>query len=277
MEKIVCSVPILTLNAKAHLERLLPLVVPFFDDVFIMDGNSTDGTQEFARSLGVRVERQFETDEPDQRITDFRAMRLRLWSKARHDWLFLLDADEEPRPEAIDLVRRVVEENETSRAHRVLRLVRLPDGRVVKHALFYPFWYPNLFSLKSGVTLAERAVHERLVFPEGVTVVDDQVAIIDPQPSAREWRARQLQYLPLEAASMSDASWAYLWRWVIVYNLRSFLGQCLRAVRATITGWVRHETSLPWSYNVVFLEYRLQSMWWNGRAWARLRKKRRSA
>ena len=53
--KIPCSVPILTLNAKAHLETLLPQVTALFDDVYILDGNSTDGTREYAASLGARV------------------------------------------------------------------------------------------------------------------------------------------------------------------------------------------------------------------------------
>ncbi|MCI0479382.1 glycosyltransferase [Candidatus Uhrbacteria bacterium] len=276
MDKIACSVPILTLNAKAHLERLLPLVVPHVDDVFIMDGNSTDGTQEFARSLGVRVEKQFDTDEPNRRITDFRAMRLRLWSKAKHDWLFLLDADEEPTPEAIELVRRVVAEGDVSKVHRVLRLTRLPDGRVVKHALFYPYWYPNLFSLKSGVTIAERAVHERLVFPPDVRLVDDPVAIIDPQPSAREWGERQLRYRPLMAKNIPSTSYGYFWRWILWYHLRSFVGQLLKAVVATMNGWRLGEASLPWSYNFMFLRYYMLSYFMLTRAWLSERQRQRT-
>lgn len=272
MEKIPCSVGILTLNAKKHLERLLPAIVNVFDDVYVMDGNSTDGTREYARSMGVRVERQFDTDAPNQRIRDFRAMRLRLWSKGRYDWRFLLDADEVPTPEVIALARRVVAENDTCVAHTVRRLAELPDGRVVKHALYYPWRYPNIFALSSGVTLAERVVHERLIFPPRITLTDHEEAILDPQPSAKEWRSRQLRYLARETESLPSASWSHFWRWIVWYNLRSLVGQFLKAVRASLTGLMRRETALPWSYNLIFLEYRLHSLWMNGRAWWRKRR-----
>ncbi|HWQ99449.1 MAG TPA: hypothetical protein VN397_01220 [Candidatus Methylomirabilis sp.] len=267
MEKIPCSVGILTLNAKTQLERLLPVIAPVFDDVYIMDGNSTDGTQEYARSLGVRVEKQFDTDEPNQRIKDFRSMRLRLWSKGRYDWRFLVDADEIPTPEVLELTHRIVAENDVKTAHTVLRLTQLPDGRVVKHALFYPYRYPNIFAHSSGVMLGERAVHERLVFPPDVKLVDHDEAILDPQPPAAEWRKRQMKYLALEAQSVAFTSWSHLFRWIIWYNLRSFFGQFAKAVRASIISLVRGETALPWSYNEIFLEYRLRSMWVNGKAW----------
>lgn len=267
MGKIPCSVGVLTLNSKRQLERLLPVIVPVFDDVYIMDGNSTDGTQDYARSMGVRVEKQFDTDEPNRRIKDFRAMRLALWSKGRHDWRFLVDADEIPTPEVMDLARRVVAENDAKTAHTVRRLTQLPDGRVVLHALFYPYRYPNIFAHSSGVTLGERAVHERLVFPSDVTLADHEEAILDPQPPAAEWRKRQMKYLALEAQSVASTSWSHLFRWIIWYNLRSFFGQLLRAVTSSLVGMLRGETALPWSYNLIFLEYRLRSMWVNGKAW----------
>jgi len=265
-------VGVLTLNAKTQLERLLPIIVPVFDDVYIMDGNSTDGTVEYARSMGVRVEKQFDTDEPDQRIKDFRAMRLRLWSKGRHDWRFLVDADEIPTPEVMDLARRIVAENDTNTAHTVQRLTQLPDERVVLNALFYPYRYPNIFAHSSGVTLGERAVHERLVFPSDVKLVDHDEAILDPQPSARVWRKRQMKYLALEAKTIASTSWSHLFRWIIWYNIRSFTGQLLKAIKASVVGLIRGETSLPWSYNEIFLEYRLRSMWVNGKAWAEKRR-----
>jgi glycosyltransferase involved in cell wall biosynthesis len=273
MNKIPCSIPILTLNAKKHLERLLPVIVPVFEDVFIMDGNSTDGTQEYARSMGVRVEKQFDTDAPNQRIMDFRAMRLRLWSKAKHDWLLLLDSDMEPTKELIELTRRVVNENNVKVAHEVIRYAELPDGRVVKRALFYPNAYPHLFALSSGVTLADRAVHERLLFPADVKVIRHPEAILDPWPSVQVMREKQLRYIPMEASAVTSTEIGWVLRWIIWYNIRSVTGQFLKAIWASLIGLLRGETSLPWGYNWVFLEYRLRSMVANTKVWLSKRKK----
>ena len=271
MNKIACSVPILTLNCKKNLERLLPAVVTAFDDVFIMDGNSTDGTQAYARSLGVRVEKQFETDEPNQRIEDFRSMRLRLWDRARCDWLLLLDSDMLPTDELIALVRRVVAEQNVQTAHEVLRVVELPDGRTVTHAFFYPNAYPHLFARSSGVTLADRAVHERLVFPPSVRFVRHTEAIRDPWPSAARMREKQMHYLSIEGAAMHRGGVAWWLRWIVWYNLRGFAGQLLAALRATLAGWWTRGTPLPWSYNAIFLDYRLRSLFVNTHAWLRAR------
>lgn len=267
MEKIPCSIPILTLNAKPHLERLLPSLVEAFDDVYVMDGNSTDGTQDCARSLGVRIERQFETDEPNRRITDFGAMRMRLWSKAKHDWLFILDSDEEILPELINRVRGLVAEDARETAYTFPVLTRLPDRRIVLHALYYPFRYIRLFRRSSGITLGGRAVHERFFVPDRVRVIDCTEPVIEPQPSAREWGARQRRYLPLAAMNIPSTRWGFYWRWIFWYHLRSIAGQFLKAVAATVNGWRLRETSLPWSYNLIFFHYFASSFLSQTRAW----------
>lgn len=264
--KIPCSVPILTLNAKVGLERLLPIIVPRIEDVYIMDGNSTDGTQEYARSLGVRVERQFDTDEPNQRITDFHAMRMRLWSKAERDWLFILDADEYPTPELIDRVAEIVAKNKPMEAHRFCRLAKLPDGRVVKHAFFYPELYIRLFNKKAGLTLAKRAAHERFIVPAGVMEIDHAEALIAPWlPAGVMWK-KMMRYISLEAENIQD-TWTYLLRWIILFNLRSVIGQLLRALRAWLVALIRRETVLPWRYTFVMIGYRFVSMRSGLKAW----------
>jgi len=270
--KIPCSMPLLTLNRKSELEALLPKIVPYFDDVFIMDGNSTDGTQEYARSLGVRVERQFDTDEPNQRITDFGAMRARLWAASKHDWMFILDSDEDVWPKTIERVRQIVADDRPNEAYSMPVVTRLPDGRIIRYALYYPFRYVRVFKRSSGIRLGGRAVHEKFFIPEGIRVVDCTEPVIEPQPSPAEWRARQLKYLPLEVKAMPDPTWAHFWRWIVWYNLRSLAVQIAKAVVCSVRGFVTRQPALPWSYNVIFFEYRIRSMLANAAEWRRKRK-----
>lgn len=268
--KIPCSVPILTLNRKWSLESLLPLVHEQFEDVFIIDGNSTDGTREFARSLGVRVENQFDDDRPNQRITHFARMRQRSWDMAKYDWIFWIDADELPTPELIQRVRLLVEENDPKTIHRFIRLAKLPDGRVVRHALFYPEYTPRLFHRTSGAHLVDRPVHEKFVVPDDVRSVDHPETYLALWVSPKEMWKRQRRYIDMDTESVPK-TWRGLLRWVYLYNLRSFLGQTYRAVRASLRGLLRRETALPWSYNYYFLLYRIlvtvksTQAWWRGR------------
>lgn len=265
-EKIPCSVPILTLNCTPALERMLPVLVPVIEDVYILDGNSTDDTQAYAQSLGVRIEKQFDTDEPNQRITDFYAMRMRLWSKAKTDWLFLLDADEIPTPELIERVREIVADNNPMVVHRFRRIARLPDGRIVKHAFFYPDLYIRLFNTRSGATLAKRAVHERFVLPEGIEEVDHEEALIAPWPTPQKMWEKSKRYVSMEMENIQP-TWGYLWRWVIVYNLRSAIGQSFRVLACYWRGLMRHEIVLPWSYNIRMIGYRYLHLTMGVRAW----------
>jgi glycosyltransferase involved in cell wall biosynthesis len=272
MTKIPCSVPILTLNRKKDLERLLPSIVDVFEDVFIMDGNSTDGTQEYARSLGIRIEKQFDTDAPNQPITDFGAMRVKLASKSHCDWMMVLDSDEEVTEEYINRIRALVAEDRNDAAYSFYTLTKLPDGRIVKHALYYPYKLIRLFKRSTGVSIGGRVVHERFTIPPGIIVHQLPEYVLSPQPSAKEWRARQLKYLEKEASMISSTSWSYFWRWIVWYNVRSFFGQLLKTFNASLAGFLRGEVALPWSYSSIFLEYRIRSMFSNGRAWALKRK-----
>jgi len=257
--KISCSVPILTLNSRKTLGRLLPILSAAFDDVFIVDGNSTDGTEDYARSLGVRVEKQFDHDVPDSRITHFANMRERSWGMAHHDWIFWIDADEIPGTLILERVNEIVQEGKTHELHAFLRKTQLPNGNVVEHALYYPEYVPRLFRKTSGLHLVDRAVHEKFAIPPNVNLVRHDEALYAPWGTAEEMWKRQSIYVELDSVA-DEGTAAHLLRWIILYNLRSLLGQTVRAIRATLIGFLRRETALPWAYNWSFLRYRVSRM-----------------
>ncbi|MEO5927999.1 MAG: glycosyltransferase [Patescibacteria group bacterium] len=269
-EKIRCSVPVLTLNSATYLADLLPMLIATFDDVFIIDGNSTDGTQELARSLGVRVERQSESTEPNLRITHFARARLHSWSLAKHDWIYWIDADEMPTPEQLEKVREIVVANDTRIVHRFIRLAQLPDGRIVRHALFYPEYTPRLWNRTSSATLVDRAVHEKFIIPDGVRLVDHPETYIARWGTPQEMWKRQRRYILMDAESVAT-TWSGLFRWVYLYNLRSFFGQLYRAIRSSFIGLIRHETALPWTYSYYFLLYRVLVVVESTKAWTKKR------
>jgi dTDP-4-amino-4,6-dideoxygalactose transaminase/glycosyltransferase involved in cell wall biosynthesis len=253
--RINVSVPILTLNSKATLERVLPRLIASFDDVFIMDGNSTDGTQAFAKSLGVRVEKQFDHEIPNSRIEDFVEMRFRLWGKAKHDWLFLLDADEKPTDGLIDLVHRVVSEDKHGEAHRVRRIARLPDGRIVDRASFYPELYIRLFRLSDKLTLAKKKIHERFIVPQNIKQIDHEESLIAQWPEMEVAEAKSVKYIALDLES-AVIGWKTFFRWILWYNMRHAIGIFIKSAIAHIQAMMEGSVALPWKYEFIFLRYK---------------------
>ncbi len=262
MARLPCSVPILTLNVREHLAQLLPVLMDVFDDVFIVDGNSTDGTVELAQSLGVRVEQQSTDPTPNRRIDDFTQARLHSWSLARHPWIFLIDADEVPTPELIAAVQQVVNENEPTAAHQFHRLVRLPNGTVVQHALCYPErTMIRLFHRDGGITLMpNRKVHERFIVPPTMHVCVRPEAFIHTWPAPDVFRQKLARYASMEYDGWQGKGIIDRWRWVVWYNLRSAAGQMVRALGGAIRGRLRGETVLPWAYTWPFIAYRLHAL-----------------
>ncbi len=269
--KAACSVPILTLNSRPGLERLLPLLIPVFDDVFIIDGNSTDGTREYAASLGVRVEDQFTHQEPNAPIKDFSKVRERSWSFAKCDWIFYLDSDEWSTQELLQKVVEIVEVNEVKTVHEFCRKACLPGGEVVERAFFYPEYCLRLFARSSGAHLRERPVHERMILPTGVVTEKHNEFFYAQWPDPVVFWQKQKKYLALEEGARVNPSLTWFVRWGIVYNIGMLVKQSIRSFALLISSPLFSAKTLPWVYIKRFLGYRVLAMRSVYRAWSRTR------
>ena len=80
------SCTIIAMNERDRIGRAIASVHGLVDEVLVVDSGSTDGTQEFATSLGARViVHRFEGFGPQKRFAE---------DQAAHDWILNLDADE---------------------------------------------------------------------------------------------------------------------------------------------------------------------------------------
>jgi len=90
MNKIPCSVGILTLNSGATLRRCLDSVKDFAE-IVICDGNSTDDTLEIAREYGAKIVKQYDSNEPNLRCNKDKAnVRQKNMEAASYDWYFFM-------------------------------------------------------------------------------------------------------------------------------------------------------------------------------------------
>ncbi|WP_298778275.1 glycosyltransferase family 2 protein [uncultured Polaribacter sp.] len=104
MTKITAIIP--TLNEEIHIEEAIKSV-GFADEIIVIDSYSTDKTLEIAEKLNVKIiKRKFD---------DFSSQKNFAIQKAKHDWIYILDADE-----------RVTSEVEKE----ILEAVKNPNGCV---------------------------------------------------------------------------------------------------------------------------------------------------
>ncbi len=90
-------------NEADDLAKCLSSVKPFVDEMILVDTGSNDNTREIARAFGTKVYDFKWTD-------DFSEARNFSISKAKGDWIFLLDADEVVSPRDFDLFKSIIRE-----------------------------------------------------------------------------------------------------------------------------------------------------------------------
>lgn len=193
--KIRCSVPILTLNSEKYLERCLSSVKDF-DEIIIMDGNSTDKTLEIARKYNAKIYKQFETNEPNQKIKNFTEMRLKLWSKINNSWFLLLDSDEFITPELAEEIKEVIRRDEKDVVYKVPTHQILNNGKIVKYSFASPY-YLRLLRNDIGITLKSKIVHEKVKIPDGIKDCLAENYLLTDLPSNKECVEKDKHYLKL--------------------------------------------------------------------------------
>lgn len=166
VEKIKCSVGILTYNSEKTLRRALESVKDF-SEIIIADGGSTDATLEIAKEYHCKVVDQYTKHHPGRSkyhpIEDFAKERNILLKNASQDWFLYIDSDEY----ISDLLREEIYQiaNKNSRDELIYEI---PIGHQNPEAtITYRPWkqsYQTRFFSTKIEGRFERAIHERFVF-----------------------------------------------------------------------------------------------------------------
>jgi glycosyltransferase involved in cell wall biosynthesis len=130
------SVCIIAQNEEDNLPRLLESVQPVADEIIVVDGGSTDGTSEIARQFGAKVFTRAYTDQSDQK--NYAA------TLASHDWIFILDADEEISEALKQSVRDWKQRQPRHFAYEMARLTWYL-GAWIHHSRWYPDWQRRIY------------------------------------------------------------------------------------------------------------------------------------
>ena len=141
--KVPLSVLIPVKNERLNLERCLQSII-WADEIIVVDSQNTDGTQEIAKKFYAKVV-QFKFNGIWPKKKNWALENLTF----KHDWVFIIDADETLPPTAEEEIRRIVEnENEPTAGYWLNRRFYFM-GKWLKHA-YYPNWNLRLFKHHLG-------------------------------------------------------------------------------------------------------------------------------
>jgi glycosyltransferase involved in cell wall biosynthesis len=162
--RVPVSVVVPIKNEAENLPRCLGSV-QWADEIFVVDSQSTDGSIDLAEKLGGKVVQfQFNGTWPKKKNWALENLPF------KHEWVFILDADEVLPPEAADEIAKAIVDPGAIAGYWINRYFMFL-GRRLRHA-YYPNWNLRLFKHSLGryekLTTAETAsgdneVHEHVI------------------------------------------------------------------------------------------------------------------
>lgn len=137
------SLCVVTLNEEQNLPRCLRSCRDVVDEIVVLDSGSTDATHLIASRFGARVLHQDWLGHQGQKN--------KVISLATHDWVLLLDADEELSPELQAEIAQIKQAGPPAgvSGYSMPRCV-LYDGRWIRHGDWYPDRLVRLFNRQRG-------------------------------------------------------------------------------------------------------------------------------
>ena len=147
------SVILITKNEEANLKDCLESV-SFADEIIVVDSQSSDKTQEIARSFGAKLE--ITSDWPGFGPQKNRALNL-----ATQDWILSIDTDERVTPELKQEILSAMTSPNAADCYAIPRLSWY-CGRFMKHSGWRPDYVDRLFK-RGSAKFSDHLVHEGLL------------------------------------------------------------------------------------------------------------------
>jgi len=188
--EVKISAVMIVLNERKNLERSLPSL-RFCDEIIVVDSGSTDGSIEYARSLGCMVvHRDFD---------HFGAQKSFAASLARNDWVFNLDADEWVTPslakEIIGLIQNPSFNSIWIRSRLVFLNREFQYGRESRVRVL------RIFKKTAG-DFDRASVHEKVIIPHPSAITTRNHILHYSYPDLEHYFKKMDRYTTLGAKSL---------------------------------------------------------------------------
>lgn len=151
MERV--SAVTIVYNEEKNLTACLD-TVKWADEIVVVDSYSQDRTIEIAQEHGARIfQREYGGHIDKKRFAV---------SKATHDWVFSIDADERATPELVDEIKEVLEKRREGYAGYDMPRITWHLGRWIRHGEWYPDRVTRLFR-KSRMHYEGTEPHDKVI------------------------------------------------------------------------------------------------------------------
>lgn len=211
------SVVINTLNAEKTLTAAISSVKDIADEIVVVDMWSTDATKKVAEALGAKVYLY-------KNVGYVEPARNFAISKARHEWILILDADEEIGKKLIKKIKKVTEKPTAD-------YYRLPRKNIIfSKWIKYSQWWPdyNIRLFKKGFVSWSEEIHSiPLTAGNGkdIEAKEDLAIIHHNYSSVEQFLERMNRYTSIQAELLIKQEYKFIWKDLITRPLKEFLGR----------------------------------------------------
>lgn len=211
------SVVVNTLNEEDNLPRALSSVKEIADEMVVVDMESTDRTVDVARQFGAEVYQH-------KRVGYVEPARNFAIDKATHDWILILDADEEV-PGSLAAKLKEITKNHQADYYRLPRK-NINFGRWTKNARWWPDY--NIRFFKKGAVSWNEVIHSvPMTVGKGSDLpAEEKFAIIHYNyPTISKYVARMNRYTDIQAKILVDKDYKFNWTDLIEKPVGEFLSR----------------------------------------------------
>lgn len=209
------SVVINTYNEEKKLSRTLSSLKGFAGEIVVVDMMSTDKTRDIAKSFKARVFKH-------RKISYVEPARNFAIEKAKYDWVFILDADEEIPETLKTYLKKEVKEPQAN-YYRIPRR-NIIFGKWMKHAGWWPDY--NIRFFKKGTVSWNEIIHSvPLTTGKGIDILSTGDLAIKHRhySSLEEYITRMNRYTTIQARQLNKKGIIFSWKDLILKPVSEFL------------------------------------------------------
>lgn len=200
------SVIILTHNEEKHIERCIRSLLPFVDDIFVIDSFSTDKTVEVAKSLGANVYQNTWVNYANQFQWGLDNCPIKT------KWVMRMDADEYILPElAKEISELFISDLDPLITGFYIKRRVLFKNKWIKRGGYYPTWLLRIWQYDKG-WIEERWMDEHIKLSSGTTKKLKNDLVDDNLNDLTWWTTKHNNYATREAIDILNT----------IYNFKSY-------------------------------------------------------
>jgi len=184
------SVLIITYNEELNLPRCLDSL-KWCDDIVVLDSYSSDNTEAVAQLYGARFYQRTFDNYARQRNHGLKAIDY------KHDWVLMLDADEEATPELIDELNEKLALSNDNVGMMRMRRKDFFLGKWIKHSSSYPLWFGRV--MRPDHVHVEREINEEYHTDLDVIHLEHHINHYPFNKGFAAWLEKHNRYSTMEA------------------------------------------------------------------------------